>query len=112
MLVTFRTEAHAGITMFGKIAMDMVKMMGHTPTVPGAILAKDIPEALTRLEANIEAGNISPSSGDEAKDNVKGKEDDEPTVSTAHRAMPLIDLLKAAAAEDKNVMWEEAAFYN
>lgn len=110
MLVTFKTEAHAGITMFGKVAMDMVKMMGHTPVVPGAILAKDIPEALNRLKANIESRENLPPSRDEAED--EGEEDDDADVSISHRALPLIDLLEAAAAADKHVMWEEAAFYN
>ena len=108
MLVTFKTEAHAGITMFGKIALDMVKMMGHTPTVPGAILAKDIPDALNRLEASLESRKGAPPAGD--KD--EAEDEDEPSVSISHRALPLIDLLKAAAAADKNVMWEEASFYN
>ena len=108
MLVTFKTKEHAGVTMFGKIAMDMVKMMGHSPNVPGAILAEDIPAALNRLEANIETRKDSPPPRNETMD----EEDDEPPVSIAHRAMPLIDLLKAAAAANNNVMWEKASFYN
>lgn len=106
MLITFKTEAHAGITMFGKIALDMVKMMGHTPTVPGAILAGDIPEALRRLEAGIKAGKGSLPGDNEVDD------EDDPPIDIVHRALPLIDLLKAAAAAGKNVMWEEASFYN
>jgi len=105
MLITFKTEAHAGITMFGKIALDMVTMMGHTPTVPGAILARDIPEALSRLQSGIEAGAGSPTSG-------KDDDENDPPVDIVHRALPLIDLLKAAATAEKNVMWEEASFYN
>ncbi|MDH3986447.1 MAG: DUF1840 domain-containing protein, partial [Gammaproteobacteria bacterium] len=33
-------------------------------------------------------------------------EDDESTVSLPHRALPLIDLLKAAAKAKCNVMWD------
>ncbi|HQU63324.1 MAG TPA: DUF1840 family protein, partial [Nitrosomonas sp.] len=39
MLVTFRTDV-GDITMFGDIALHMIKLMGHSETVPGAILAK------------------------------------------------------------------------
>ena len=46
MLVTFTTKAYADITMFGDVALAMLKMMGHSATVPGAILA----EALTLIE--------------------------------------------------------------
>lgn len=110
MLVTFKTEAHAGITMFGKVAQDMVKMMGHSPTVPGAIVAKDIPEALRRLQANIESKTSQPPAVSENQN--QDEDEDGPPVSIAHRAQPLIALLKAAAATDKNVMWEEASFNN
>ncbi|MCC6923019.1 MAG: DUF1840 family protein, partial [Nitrosomonas sp.] len=40
MLVTFRTDV-GNITMFGDTALHMIKLMGHSETVPGAILAKD-----------------------------------------------------------------------
>jgi hypothetical protein len=33
MLVTFTTDAYADITMFGDVALAMLKMMGHSATV-------------------------------------------------------------------------------
>jgi hypothetical protein len=41
MLVTFTTEAYADITMFGDVAVALLKMMGHSGTVPSAIRAED-----------------------------------------------------------------------
>ena len=99
MLVKFTTDVHADITMFGDVALSMLKMMGHSGTVPGAILAADVPAALSKLTAAIEAQKESPPV--EQQD-----DDDEPEVSMAHRAMPLIDLLTAAAKAECNVMWE------
>lgn len=55
MLITFTTDAHANITMFEDDALTMLKMMGHSATVPGAILAADVPAALSRLTAAIDA---------------------------------------------------------
>jgi Domain of unknown function (DUF1840) len=49
MLVTFTTKAYVDIPMFGDIALAMLKMMGYSATVPGAILAEDVPVALNRL---------------------------------------------------------------
>lgn len=97
MLVTFTTDAYADITMFGDVALSMLKMMGHSATVPGAIQAPDIPEALSRLTAAIEAGKAAPP--------VAEKDADEPGVSMATRALPLIELLTAAAKENAYVMW-------
>jgi hypothetical protein len=98
VLVTFTTDAYADITMFGDVALAMLKMMGHSATVPGAILAADVPVALSRLTAAIDAKKASPP--------VADKDADEPMVSMANRALPLINLLAAAAKEGCNVMWK------
>ncbi|MDP3422005.1 MAG: DUF1840 domain-containing protein [Thiobacillus sp.] len=98
MLVTFTTDAYADITMFGDVALAMLKMMGHSGGVPGAILAEDVPLALDRLKAAIEKETAPPP--------VDDKDEDEPVVSMAHRALPLINLLAAAAKAESNVMWK------
>jgi len=59
MLVTFTTNAHADTTLFGDVALALLKMMGHSATVPGAILAADVPAALSRLTAAIESEKAS-----------------------------------------------------
>ena len=100
MLVTFSCPAYANITMFGDVALQLLKMMGHSATVPGAVLAEDIPAALQRLEAGIKAESRS-SQPEPSED-----EDGEAAVSFSHRALPLIELLKAAAKAEVNVMWD------
>jgi hypothetical protein len=97
MLVTFTTKAYADITMFGDIALAMLKMMGHSATVPGAILAEDVPMALNRLTAAI--------AKDKAPLTKENTGQDGPGVSMAHRALPLINLLTAAAKANCQVMW-------
>jgi len=83
--------------MFGDVAIAMLKMMGHSGTVPSAIRAEDVPAALNRLKAAVEAGKALPPHAD--------NDADEPVVSTAHRALPLIELLAAAAKDGCDVMW-------
>jgi len=98
MLVTFTTDAYADITMFGDVALAMLKMMGHSATVPGAILAADVPAALSKLTTAIDADKVSAP--------VEDEDAEEPVVSMANRVLPLIDLLAAAANADKDVMWK------
>ncbi|MFC1702093.1 DUF1840 domain-containing protein [Pseudomonadota bacterium] len=98
MLVTFTTKTYADITMFGDIAQTLLKMMGHSTTVPGAILAADVPAALTRLKHAIDTAKAPPPAPDD--------DEEEPVVSIAHRALPLIELLDAAVKADANVMWK------
>jgi hypothetical protein len=42
MLVTSSCPAYSDITMFGEVAVRLLKMMGHSGTVPSAVLAEDI----------------------------------------------------------------------
>jgi hypothetical protein len=98
MIVTFTTKTYADITMFGDVALVLLKMMGHSAKVPGAILADDVPEALERLRAAIEAEKTLPPADD--------NDDEEPAVSIAHRALPLIELFEAARQANANVMWK------
>jgi hypothetical protein len=102
MLVTFSCDAYADITMFGDVAVQLLKLMGHSGTIPGALLAEDVPEALARLKAAIEADKAA-----SVPENSVNEEDSERTVSLAHRAIPLIELLSAAAKAKSNVMWDK-----
>ncbi|MGK0304564.1 MAG: hypothetical protein ACI8UG_000303 [Gammaproteobacteria bacterium] len=102
MLVIFSSQASANITMFGDIGVQLLKMMGHSGTVPSAILAKDVPAALANLEVALGVAEQQP-------------ESEEPTdytevtsfVRLSHRALPLIDLLKAAVKDESNVQWTD-----
>jgi len=87
--------------MFGDVAVRLLKLMGHSGTVPGALLAEDVQPALDCLEAAIEADAQLP----EPEESVE-EEDGEPVVSLSHRALPLIELLKAAAKAKYDVMWD------
>jgi hypothetical protein len=103
MLVTFETKAHANITMFGEVAVALLKLMGHSGGVPGALLAEDVPAALERLRAAVSENPDIPLDPSTAK---SGKDDgEERHVSLGHRALPLIQLLEDAAAAKANVMW-------
>lgn len=104
MLVTFSCKAHADITMFGDIAIQLLKLMGHSGTVPSALLAEDVPAALDRLKAAIEADKAA--SAAEASAEGVNEEPDEKAVSLAVRAVPLIALLTDAAEAKCNVMWD------
>lgn len=98
MLVTFSTKAYADITMFGDVAISLLKMMGHSGTVPSALLAADVPAALSRLTAAINE--------QKSRSETESKYPDDSAVSMTHRALPLIELLTAAAKKNCDVMWK------
>lgn len=96
MLVTFSTDAYSDITMFGDYALTLLKMMGHSATVPGAIREEDVPQALDHLKAALDREKTAQSGGDSDDDHI----------SIDKRGLPLINLLTAAARAGNNVMWK------
>ena len=108
MLVTFHSNAGASITMFGDVAVSLLRMMGHSGTVPSALLAKDVPAAMARLRRGLTAA------GPDAKAERDAKPEDDdadapPPVLLRQRAFPLIELLSAAAEQECDIMWERGA---
>ncbi|HHF3035807.1 TPA: DUF1840 domain-containing protein [Vibrio diabolicus] len=104
MLITFRCHSHSNVTMFGDIAIKMIKMMGHSGSVPGSISAQDTPDALSRLTSALAAQEAIEKNNSQATE--EDEEQEEQTVSLGRRAFPLIELLKSAVKEECEVMWD------
>jgi hypothetical protein len=105
MLVTFRSKAWGNITMFGDVAATLLKMMGHSGTVPSALLARDIPSALAHLNQQLAASAPE----EDRKPASDGDDDAQPPVGLRLRAYPLIEMLSAAGEQECDVMWEAGA---
>ena len=50
MPITFKSKHAPDILMFESIALQLIKLMGHSGAVPGALAIEDLPGALQRLE--------------------------------------------------------------
>jgi hypothetical protein len=99
MLITFKTSAYANITMFGDVGLELLAMMNFGKAVPGAITAEDVPQALINLQQGLAK---IPQQAEAA-----GAEDDnQPSTSLHTRAVPLLELLKAATVDHNLVSWE------
>lgn len=96
MIVTFSTKAYADITMFGDVAKDMLKIMGHSGTIPGAFQPQDLPSALSNLQKAV----------DSSKAAEQDPQDGEFKPGLSQRALPLINLLNAAIDANADVMWD------
>ena len=114
MIVTFRSKAYADIMMFGDIAVHLLKLMGHSGTVPSALLAEDVPAALERLKEAVAASKAAEEASDDVRKDSDAEDEDEDdensdehSVALAHRALPLIELLAASATAHCDVMWDQ-----
>lgn len=114
MLVQFRSPATESITMFGEAATQLLKLMGATGRVPGGLSAEDVPAALQRLESAVEAMKAKTNADTAARpaDNEDTATDEEtdlhrsPPIQLETRAVPLLSLLKRAAAAKAAITWE------
>ena len=102
MFIKFYSEV-GSFTMFGDVATTLIKMMGHSGSVPSAILPEDIPAAIERLE---KALKVAPKPPPEA---TAGDDDKEEPVSLPQRAYPLLELLRNAATNNCSVLWDHAS---
>ena len=92
--------------MFGVVAVTLLKMAGHSGTVPGALLAGDIPAAIARLKHELAAAGLEGESKQSAGPGAEDA-DNPPPVGLRQRSYPLIQMLFAAAQQGCDVMWEK-----
>ena len=90
--------------MLEAVALELIKLTGHSGTVPGSLAAEDIRAALECLEQAVTAGPDRPLKAD--RNDSEDDEEREPSVSMAHRALPLIEMLKSAMQENDYVIWD------
>ncbi len=108
MLVRFHSKAAAGVTMFGEVAVALLRMMGMSGVIPGAVKAADVPAALRRLRESLASAGDEPSPQRELPRRGEEEEAKESRqVSVRTRAFPLVELLEAAAEQRCDVVWEE-----
>ncbi|HPY41855.1 MAG TPA: DUF1840 domain-containing protein [Thiolinea sp.] len=101
MLVRFDSKVGT-FSMFEKDARNMIKLMGHSDTVPGAILGADIEKTLQTFQTG-----LSEAAKQESQHLAPKKDDDEEEpVSVNRRAYPLLELLKKAAKQKETLMWD------
>ena len=99
MLVKFKSNA-GDIVMFGDVAETLLKMMGQSGVLPGALVAKDVPAALERLK-RAAAVHSDPDPADAESGDAEGK------VSLKQRAFPLVELLARCVEKKCDVIWEQ-----
>ncbi len=91
--------------MFGDVALTLLNMMGHSGTVPGALLPAEIPAALGRLQQSLDTAG--PETGGIQSEPPTDNPDATPVVGLQLRAHPLILLLSAAARQECEVIWDK-----
>ena len=103
MLIKFRSTNSAEFVMFSEVALQLIRLMGHGATVPGAIAAEDVPAALAQLHQAL--ASTPPTATASVNDGSDGVI--EPNVSLQQRAAPLLEMLGYAVTAKSYVMWDK-----
>ncbi|HVN42718.1 MAG TPA: DUF1840 family protein [Steroidobacteraceae bacterium] len=112
MIVRFNSRS-GSLAMLGESAVTLLKLGGHSGSVPGAVLAPDLAAFLERLDAGLaeHGGEPSPPPAPEPAEpgeTEREREDREatPVVTLRMRAVPLRELVRTAIVQQSNLMWE------
>lgn len=105
MLITFKSDAHSDVIMFGNVGQHMLRIFGKDPLdARGIVTVAQLPGAIASLQTAIEADRES------ARQRPKGEagvsQAAEPMISVATRAVPLLTLLQHAEHAGVAVTWE------
>ena len=103
MLITFKTRAAGDVIMFGKVAGQLIEILGKDgDDSTGIITVEQLPGAIARLESAITADKErSASQTDES-----GERGIAEPVALWQRAAPLLDQFRHALREEQVVIWE------
>lgn len=94
MLVKFKSETGV-VDYLEPIAVTLLKAMGNSGKIPGAMRSEDVAEALSCLRAVTSREEVA-----------KNGDDEEDYVSLHNRALPAIELMQRAVDNGEFVMWE------
>ena len=98
-MIIFKTKHHPDIEMFDGVALKLIKQMGHSETVPGALTEDELERAIQHLN------HATSQPTTQASDNW-----DDDSISINHRAKPLLELLENAKQHQEHVIWEKSLY--
>ena len=106
MIVTFKSPAAGDVIMFGAAAHRLLQIMGKQPAEKGVVTVEQLPDAIARLRAAV-AEDKTQQRAQRAAANTQDEDEkrEQPAVSLAQRAVPLLELLEWSLKKHKPVTW-------
>lgn len=107
-IVTFKSGACADVIYFGDVARHMMELMGKEAADKGIVTVEQLPDAIARLKAAIEADKAQHRAlvqNEEPQIEKTAGGGTRPRVSLTQRALPLLAMLEESLGERKPVVW-------
>ena len=113
-IVTFKSKASGDVIMFAAVAKQMMQLMGKAVTEAGIVTAEQLPEAIARLRAAVDADRDQHQALLQAEAEADANPDAKVAppvpagpsgVSLTQRAIPLLELLERSHRKQVPVLW-------
>lgn len=105
MPIVFRSRSSASVTLPNEVGLKMISMMGHRLTIPGTLLAQEVPHARSLLISSLDKEsklNKAPFLQASSKGRLISKE----RTNIHSQALALVNLLDCAIGDSWDVMWD------
>ena len=108
MLITFKSKASADVIMLENLAQYLLSIVGKQLGERGVISSEELPSIISRLENAVIVDNEHVK--DEAANHHSHHEDNdakekEERLRLGQRAYPFLDMLRAAKAQNADILW-------
>jgi hypothetical protein len=94
MLYKFKSKAGGDVIMTGPHGDRLLRLLGREPAAQGILLPQDLPRAIAALEAAVAA-----------EEQLADDEAQPQRIGLRQRAWPLLEMMKRARAQDKEIVW-------
>jgi len=107
-LIVFRSKAAGEIYMFAETAHRLLELIGKADSPRGVITAEQVPDALAKLVAAVDAEKAQQADTARERDEAAKRGEvpaGERPITLSQRAFPLIEMLRAAEKRNVDVTW-------
>ena len=106
MIYKFKSEVSADIIMMGPDGDKVLRLIGKEPAPRGILEAEAMPAAIAAIERAIAAAKAVDVEADDGPADARSEREAEAkAVRLQQRAWPLLEMMKRAAAADKDIVW-------
>ncbi len=107
MLYEFKSRATGPLVMTQMVAERLLQIIGKKAGAQGIITAEQLPQAIAALEAAVAAEKAQAATRSAPPEPRAGNspEEEAAAISLGQRAYPMLQMMRAAAAAQKDITW-------